>query len=47
MGDRGGVVVLSTGHEYVGVTHDSGIVSSADKVLAMSVVRGMRSWWSV
>ena len=48
MGDGGGVVVVSTGHEYVGVTRGSGIVSSAAGVLGMIVVRGMRRvWWSV
>ena len=40
MGDRG--VVVSAGHEYVGGTRDSGIVSSTADVLGMSVVRGMR-----
>ena len=32
---------------YVGGTRGSGIVSSAADVLWMSVVRGMRSWWSM
>ena len=40
MGDWGGVVVVRAGHEYVGGTRGSGIVSSADDVLGMSVVRG-------
>ena len=40
--DRGGVVVVSAGCEYVGGTRGSGIVYSADDVLGMSVVRGMR-----
>ena len=35
------VVAVSAGHEYVGGTCGSGIVSSAADVL------GMRSWWSV
>ena len=34
------MVVVSAGH--VGVTHGSGIVSSAADVLCMSVVRGIR-----
>ena len=34
------MVVVSAG--YVGGTHGSGIVSSADDVLWMNVVRGMR-----
>ena len=36
---------MSTGHENVGGTRGSGIVSSASDVLGMSVMRG--SWWSV
>ena len=32
---------MSAGHEYVGGTY--GLVI----VLGMSVVRGMKSWWSV
>ena len=36
------MAVVSAGHEYVGGTRDSGIVSSAAYVLEMSVVRGMR-----
>ena len=36
------MVVVSAGHDYVGGTLGSGIVSSADDVLRMSVVRGMR-----
>ena len=39
---RGGVVGMSTGHEYVGGTRDSGIVPNASDVIGMSVVRGMR-----
>ena len=35
------------GHAYVRGTPGSGIVSSTADVLGMSVVRGMRSWWSV
>ena len=35
-------MVVSAGHEYVGGTHGSGIVSVAADVLWMSVVRGMR-----
>ena len=31
----------------MGGTHDSGIVASAADMLGMSVVHGMRSWWSV
>ena len=42
MGNVGGVVVVSAGHEYVSGTRGSGIVSSAADVLGMSVVRGMR-----
>ena len=41
-GDRGSVVVVSTGHKYVGGTPGSGIVSSAADVQVMIVVRGMR-----
>ena len=37
--------MTSTGHEYVGGTRSSGIVSRASGVLGMSVMRG--SWWSV
>ena len=33
---------VSAGHEYVGGTRGSGIVSSATDVLGMSVVCGMR-----
>ena len=42
MGDGRGVVVVSAGHEYVGGTHGSGVVSTAADILGMSVVRGMR-----
>ena len=42
-----GVVAVSAGHEYVGGTCGSVIVSSAAHVLGMSVVRGIRSWSSV
>ena len=42
MRDRGGVVGVSAGHGYVSGTHDSGIVSSADEVLGISVVCDMR-----
>ena len=38
----GGVAVVSAGHQCVGGTHGSGIVSSAADVLEMSVLRGMR-----
>ena len=41
-GDRGGVVEMSAGHEYVGGTRGSRIVSNAADVLGMSVVHG--SW---
>ena len=41
MGDGGGVVVMSAGHEDVGGTCGSGIVSNASDVLEMSVVLGM------
>ena len=40
-----GVVVVSAGH--VGGIRDVVIVSSAVDVLGMSVVRVIRSWWSV
>ena len=40
--DGGGVVAVSTGHEYSGGIRGSGIVSSKDDVLEMSVVRGIR-----
>ena len=36
------MVGMSAGHEYVGGTHGSGIVSSTADVLGMSVVRGMK-----
>ena len=36
---RGNVVAVSVGCEYIVSTRDSGIVSSADDVLEMSVVR--------
>ena len=36
------MVVVSLGHDYVGGTRGSGILSSAADVLGMSVVRGMR-----
>ena len=42
MGDGEGVVVVGAGHEHVGGTRGSGIVSSSADVLGMSVVRGMR-----
>ena len=42
MGDEGSVVVVSAGHEYVGGTHGSCIVSSTADVLGMSVVRMMK-----
>ena len=37
-----GEVVVSAGHEYVGGTRGSDIVFSADDVLGMNVVCGMR-----
>ena len=40
--DGGSVVAVSAGHEYVGGTRGSGLVSSATDVVGMSVVRGMR-----
>ena len=40
VGDVGGVVVMSAGHEYVGVTRGSGIMSITDDVLWMSIVWG-------
>ena len=40
--DKGGVVVVSVGHAYMGRTRGSGIVFRADNVLGMSVVRGIR-----
>ena len=42
VGDRRGVITVSAGHENVGGTRGSGIVSSAVVVLGMSVVRRMR-----
>ena len=42
VGNVGGVVSVSAGIEYMGGTRGSGIVSSVDDVLEMSVVRGMR-----
>ena len=36
------MVVVNAGHECVGGTRGSGIVSSAAHVLGMIVVRGMR-----
>ena len=36
------MVVVSEGHEYVGGTRGSGIVSSAADVLGMCLVRWMR-----
>ena len=44
--------MLSVGHQYVGDTRDSGIVSSADDVLGMNMVGGVvvsrtRAWKSV
>ena len=40
--NRGSVVSVSAVHESMGGTRDSGIVSSANDLLEMSVVRGMR-----
>ena len=37
------MVVVNVGHEYMDGTRGSGIVSSADDVLEINV---MRSWWS-
>ena len=42
VGDGGGVVAMSAGHEYVGGTRGPGIVSSAVDVLEMSVMCVMR-----
>ena len=42
VGNKGGVVAVSAGHEYVGGTRASGIVYSAADVLGMSVVPEMR-----
>ena len=42
VGDRGSVVAMSAGHESMGGTPGSDIVSSADDVLEMSIVHGMR-----
>ena len=42
VGDGGSVVVVNAGHKCVGGTRGLGIVSSADDVLGMSVVRVMR-----
>ena len=36
------VVGMRAGHEYVGATHGSGIVSNAADVLEISVLRGMK-----
>ena len=41
MGRGEGVIAVSAGHEYVGDTRGSAIMSSAADVLWMSVVRGM------
>ena len=41
-GAKGGVVAVSVECEYMGGTCGSGVVSSADDVLEMSVVRGVR-----
>ena len=41
VGDRGGAVVVSVWHEYVGGIRGSGIVFSAAGVIGMSVVRVM------
>ena len=40
-GDRGVVVEVSVGCEYIDGTRGSGVVSSAYDVLEMSVVRGL------
>ena len=42
MGDEGGVVEVSAGCERMGGTCGSSAVYSADDVLKMSVVRGVR-----
>ena len=39
VGDEGGVVVVTVGHEYVSGTHGSGIASSAADVIGMSGMR--------
>ena len=41
-GDGGGVVAVSAGCVYMGGTRGSGVVSSADDVLDISVVCGVR-----
>ena len=41
VGDGGGVVGKSAGHEYVGGIRGSGIATNAADVLAMGMVRGM------
>ena len=45
MGDGGGVVVASAGHEYVGGARGSGMVSSAADVLGMIGVGGVCEMW--
>ena len=47
MGNGGGVVGMSAGHEYVGGTRDIGIVSNAADMLGMSVVHGKRGFGGV
>ena len=42
VGDVGDVVAVSAGWECIGGTRSSGVVSSADFVLDISVVRGVR-----
>ena len=43
VGDGVGVFGIRIGHEYVGGTRGSGIVSNAADVLGMSVVHGMKA----
>ena len=42
VGDGRGMIVVSTGYEYVGGTRGAGIVYSAADVVGINVVRGMR-----
>ena len=42
VGDGGSVVAVSAGDEYMGDKRGSGIASSADQVLEISVVHGMK-----
>ena len=42
VGTSESVVVINTGHDYMGGTRGSGIVFNATDVLGMSVVRGIK-----